>query len=80
MLSEMVTVSRAEYDRLRRAKAEYTERYERLAAEMRRKINMAQEQLEVATREIKALQERIAELKTEGGTGDEYQGAKNLSV
>ncbi len=71
-LTEYITISRTEYERLRQAKHQYETEYERCgaeyeckAAEMRRVINQAHEQLAVAVREIQQLQSKRTELRKE---------------
>ena len=61
--TETVTVMRAEYERLRARSQWYESRYEADAAEMRRMINQAHEQLSVSVREIQQLQARVRELE-----------------
>lgn len=70
MLTEMIQIPRAEYDRLRKertqreaAEAHYSVRYEAAAAEMRRIHNQAHEQLRVTVDDMKKLQARVKELE-----------------
>ena len=58
---ETITINRVEYQRLCRAEEYYAAEYERKAAEMRRLVNQAHEQLAVALRDIEKLQARLVE-------------------
>ena len=60
---ETITINRVEYKRLCRAEKYYAAKYERKAAEMRRMINQAHEQLAVSVREIQQLQAKNKELE-----------------
>ena len=67
MFTEMIEVSRLEYDRLLQAERLYEARYEAAAAEMRRIQNQAHEQLAVATTDLEKLRLRIKELEGQNG-------------
>ena len=62
-MSETITLSRREYDRLRQAERYWAAEYERKATEMRRKENQAHAQLEAATRDLDKLRLRVKELE-----------------
>ena len=63
MLTDMITITRAEHDRLRQAERYYESRYERQADEMRRMIDQAHEQIGVGVRDLTTAIARIKELE-----------------
>ena len=67
MITDMITITRAEYDRLYGAECQYAARYEAAAAEMRRIQNQAHQQLAVATTDLEKLRLRIKELEGQNG-------------
>ena len=62
-LTEYITIPRSEYDRLRRADRQYGAAYEAKAAEMRRMIDQAHEQLAVGVKDMNTAIARIKELE-----------------
>ena len=63
MLTDMITITRAEYDRLRQAERHYAARYEAAATEMRRMVNQAHQQLTATTQDMQRLQAMVKELE-----------------
>ena len=63
LVTETVTLTREEYERLRARPQWYEEEYERKAAEMRRMVNQAHQQIAATMRDIEKLQARVLELE-----------------